>query len=137
MEEREELEHVPWADLMAESEPEDRRRKAIYLGVAMVGALVLGVIVARSWWATPPSPTPLAPGAETPVAATTVPDVPDLPLYTEADLMADPPNPAARLAVARAEWFVADYFTADLEPSGSADIRAALPASVAASCPDR
>jgi len=130
MEDREELEHVPWADLMAETEPEDRRRKAIYLGVAMVGALVLGVIVARSWWAPPPAPVPLAPG-ETAVAATTLPDIPDLPLYSEADLMADPPDPAARLAMVRAEWFVTDYFTADLEPSGSADVRAALPASVA------
>jgi len=130
MEDREELEHVPWADLMAETEPEDRRRKAIYLGVAMVGALVLGVIVARSWWATPPAPVPLAPG-EPAVAATTLPDIPDLPLYSEADLMADPPDPAARLAMVRAEWFVTDYFTADLEPSGSADVRAALPASVA------
>ena len=35
---------------------------------------------------------------------------------------------AERAAVARAEWFVTDYFTADLEPSGSADVRTALPA---------
>jgi hypothetical protein len=131
MDEREELEHVPWADLMAEAEPEDRRRKTIYLGVAIVGAMVLGVIVARSWWVTPTVPTPLAPG-DTAVALTTFPETPDLPLYTEADLMAMPPDPAARLAMVRAEWFVTDYFTADLEPSGSAEVRAALPASVAA-----
>ncbi|MEK7251807.1 MAG: hypothetical protein AAB198_00930 [Actinomycetota bacterium] len=131
MEEREELEHVPWADLMAESEPEDRRRRAMYLGIGMVGALVLGVIVARSWWAAPSVPTPLAPAAGTSVALTTLPDATDLPLYSEADLMADPPDPASRLAMVRAEWFVADYFTADLEPSGSADVRAALPPSVA------
>src|SRR3990172_4108586 len=62
MDEREELEHVPWADLMAEAEPEDRRRKTIYLGVAIVGAMVLGVFVARSWWVTPTASTPLAPG---------------------------------------------------------------------------
>jgi hypothetical protein len=41
MDEREELEHVPWADLMAEAEPEDRRRKSIYLGVAIVETMVL------------------------------------------------------------------------------------------------
>jgi hypothetical protein len=49
-------------------------------------------------------------------------------LYREADLMAFPSTPAERAAVARAEWFVTDYFTADLEPTGSADLRAALPA---------
>jgi len=102
MDEREELEHVPWADLMAEAEPEDRRRKTIYLGVAIVGAMVLGVIVARSWWVTPTVSTPLAPG-DTAVALTTLPETPDLPLYTEADLMAMPPDPAARLAMVRAE----------------------------------
>lgn len=126
-----EVEHVPWADLMAESEPEDRRRRTMYLGAAIVGAMVLGVIVARTWWAAPPMPTPIAPGAEVPIAATTLPAVPELPLYREADLMADPPDPAARLAMVRAEWFVTDYFTADLEPTGSAEVRAALPASVA------
>ena len=41
--------------------------------------------------------------------------------------MADPPDPGARAAVVRAEWFVTDYFTADLEPDGSAEVRAALP----------
>lgn len=127
----EELEHVPWADLMAESEPEDRRRRTIYLGAAIVGAMVLGVIVARTWWVAPPMPTSVAPSAEVPIAATTLPILPELPLYSEADLMADPPDPAARLAMVRAEWFVTDYFTADLEPSGSAEVRAALPASVA------
>ena len=41
--------------------------------------------------------------------------------------MAFPATPGERAAVARAEWFVTDYFTADLEPTGSADVRAALP----------
>ncbi len=131
MEEREELEHVPWADLMAEAEPEDRRRKAIYLGVAIVGAMALGVIVARSWFVTAGSPVTVTPD-DTAVAATTQPDLPELPLYTEADLMAVPPDPGARVAMVRAEWFVTDYFTADLEPNGSAEVRAALPASIAA-----
>ena len=130
MDEREELEHVPWADLMAEAEPEDRRRRSIYVGAAVLGAMVLGVMVARSWWAPPSIPaTTVAAGASG--AVTTLPETPDLPLYTEADLMAMPPDPAARVAMVRAEWFVTDYFTADLEPSGSADVRAALPASVA------
>ncbi|HEX5630848.1 MAG TPA: hypothetical protein VFY15_04240, partial [Acidimicrobiia bacterium] len=82
MDDREELEHVPWADLMAEAEPEDRRRRTMYLAAAIVGAMVLGVIVARSWWAPPAVPaTTLATGE--PGSVTTVVSIPDLPLYTE------------------------------------------------------
>ena len=44
--------------------------------------------------------------------------------------MAFPPDWAARAAVARAEWFVTDFFTADLEPNGTGDLRGALPAGV-------
>jgi hypothetical protein len=51
-------------------------------------------------------------------------------LYREADLMALAPGVASRAAVARAEWFVTDFFTADLEPDGVADVRAALPEGV-------
>lgn len=132
IESREDLEHLPWADLMADAQPEDRRRRAIYLGAALVGAMAVGMFVARSWWAAPGVPEPTAPATTmVEVAEATIPDLPDLPLYSEADLMADPPDPAARAAVMRAEWFVTDYFTADLEPSGSAEVRAALPPSVA------
>ena len=128
---REELEQVPWADLMADSHPEDRRRRALYLAAGLLGAMVLGVLVARSWWS-PGSLPPVAPGTtliddEVAAAETSLPDLSGLPLYSEADLMADPPDPGARAAVVRAEWFVSDYFTADLEPDGSADVRAALP----------
>ena len=130
MEEREELEHVPWADLMAESEPEDRRRRAMYLGIGMVGALVLGVIVARSWWATPSVPTPLAPAAERRLRSRHCP-MPRIcrctARRTSWPILPIPPPGSPWCA----EWFVADYFTADLEPSGSADVRAALPPSVA------
>lgn len=48
--------------------------------------------------------------------------------------MADPPDPGERAAIVRAEWFVTDFFTADYEPTGSADVRAALPG--AAEVPD-
>jgi hypothetical protein len=129
--EREEFEQVPWADLMAESEPEDRRRRAIYLAAGLLGAMVVGMIVARSWWA-PATLPPIAPATtvvedETLPTDASLPDLTGLPLYSEADLMADPPDPGARAAVVRAEWFVTDYFTADLEPDGSAEVRAALP----------
>src|SRR3972149_9575955 len=107
--------------------PVELRGRAIYLGAAIVGAMVLGVIVARTWWAAPAMPTPVAPSAEVPIVATTLPTPPALPLYSEADLMADPPDPATRLAIIRAEWFVTAYFPADLEPSGAAGGRGALP----------
>jgi len=129
MVEREELEHVPWADLMADAEPEDRTRRMLYLVAGALGSMVLGILVARSWWAPSSVATPVTPATtaiaagETPLATT-----PSLPLYSEADLMADPPDPLARAAIVRAEWFVTDYFTSDFEPNGSADVRAALPA---------
>ena len=127
---REEVEHIPWSELMEESD--ERRRRVIYLASALVGALVLGVVLARVWWA-PSVPTaapiesvPTTAAASGPVPASTS-TIPELPLYSEADLMADPPDPSVRAAVARAEWFVTDYFTADFEPSGSADVRSVLP----------
>ncbi|HSM00855.1 MAG TPA: hypothetical protein VK960_00230 [Acidimicrobiia bacterium] len=128
MEEREELEHVPWADLMAESEPEDRTRRTLYLVAGALGSMVLGILVARSWWAPSPPTAPVTP-ATTAVAGpdTSVSSTATLPLYSEADLMADPPDSLARAAIVRAEWFVTDYFTSDFEPNGSADVRAALP----------
>lgn len=135
VDEREELERVPWADLMAEAEPEDRRRRTVYLAAGLVGAMVLGVVVARSWWS-PGALPPIAPATtvlegEDPGQPATLPDLSGVPLYSEADLMADPPDPKARAAVARAEWFVTDYFTADMEPDGSAEVRAALPTGAA------
>lgn len=132
VDEREDMEHVPWADLMAQVEPEDRRRKALYQAAGFLGALVVGVIVARSWWAAPVPPVPIAPGTTIVPAEGSGGTTPTLPLYSEADLMADPPDPSARAAITRAEWFVTDFFTADLEPSGSAEVRAALPGWVTA-----
>lgn len=136
MEQTEDVESVPWSELLETSDPTAERRRIAYLAVGLVAAVVLGAVIARAWWA-PSPPTIIAPaGAEAPVAAdggiasdaapssTTVPTVP---LYSEADLMADPPDPDARAAIVRAEWFVTDYFTADYEPAGSSDVRAALP----------
>jgi hypothetical protein len=124
----------------------------LYLAAGAVGALVLGVIVARTWLAPSGAPAPAAvtaastTGAAPPVPhpadattssatsspLTTVGTLADIPvpgpLYSEADLMAFPTGTEERAAVARAEWFVTDYFTADLEPNGSADVRTALPA---------
>ena len=136
MEEHEEFEQIPWSELT--TRPPDGKRRLIYLVAGGLGALLLVVLVARAFLS--PSPAePVAPAitvalAETTTSsvaatATTVAAVSSAPslLYREADLMAFPVTPGERAAVARAEWFVTDYFTADLEPTGSADVRAALP----------
>jgi hypothetical protein len=136
MEEHEEYEQIPWSELT--TRPPDGRRRLVYLVAGGLGALILIVLVARAFLS--PSPVdPMAPGvtaAQTETSATTaaapattaaaVSPAPAL-LYREEDLMAFPATPGERAAVARAEWFVTDYFTADLEPTGSADVRAALP----------
>ncbi|MBM3695764.1 MAG: hypothetical protein FJW79_07520 [Actinobacteria bacterium] len=139
MDEPEEFEQIPWSELTAR--PPDGRRRTLYLVAGGLGALVLTVLVARAFLT--PSPTvPTAPavtvsqeattsstdaGSPPTSAAAAVATAPAL-LYREADLMAFPATPGERAAVARAEWFVTDYFTADLEPTGSSDLRAALPA---------
>ena len=131
MDDREHLEHVPWQDLLVEAEPEDQRRRAMYLGAGLIGAMIVGVLVARLWWEPGTPPVPTAPGdeasqtSEADVVAD--PEVPSLPLYSEADLMAFPPDVSERAAIVKAEWFVTDYFTADLDPIGSSEIRASLP----------
>jgi len=144
----EEVEQIPWGELLASND--DGRRRVLYLAAGALGALVLGVVVTRalsSPAAPQPVPAPVAVAATTvatvPVQATVPATVPAPPpvttttttvvapvLYTEADLMAFPPDLSARAAVARAEWFVTDYFTADLEPNGTADLRGALPVGV-------
>lgn len=132
MDHPEDVESVPWSELLDTTDPSDERRRVAYLAVGLVGAVVLGAVIARVWWS-PSPPTIVAPASS--VAASiegsegSTTSVATLPLYSEADLMADPPDPAARSAVVRAEWFVSDFFTADYEPTGSGDVRSALPGS--------
>ncbi len=144
----EEVEHIPWGELLASND--DGRRRALYLAAGALGALVLGVVVTRAL-SSPAAPQPVevpvavvetttsvpttvtvlvAVPATDPPTTTTTTTVPAPVLYTEADLMAFPSDLGSRAAVARAEWFVTDYFTADLEPNGTADLRGALPAGV-------
>ena len=146
----EEVEHIPWGELLASND--DGRRRALYLAAGALGALVLGVVMTRAL-SSPAAPQPepvqvavaattmatvppvttvpvTAPAPEPPTTTTTTTTLPAPVLYREVDLMAFPPDLGARAAVARAEWFVTDYFTADLEPNGTGDVRAALPTGV-------
>lgn len=136
MEEHEEYEQIPWSQLTGG--PPSGKRRLVYLAAGALGTLVLAVLVGRALLSSPvdtlaPPGTAASgnggPGAEESATSSTGADAsPSALLYREADLMAFPETPGERAAVARAEWFVTDYFTADLEPSGSADVRTALPA---------
>jgi hypothetical protein len=133
MDEHEEYEQIPWSQLSGG--PAGGRWRILYLIAAALGTLVLAVLVARAFLSSPgetvaPADTLIEEevegGAST--SSTGAESSPLGLLYREADLMAFAASPQERAAVTRAEWFVTDYYTADLEPSGSADVRAALPA---------
>jgi hypothetical protein len=157
----EELEHIPWSELMAGDQPETR--KLMYVGAGIVAALAFGMLVGRALWSpggaeavavvadtvaeqttstaaamtvestvetsstvvTAPAPEPAASAEPTTTAvAETEPPV----MYSEADLRTVPEDAFVRTAMARAEWFVTDYFTADSGENSVSDILGALPA---------
>ncbi len=133
----EEFEHIPWAQLGAEHQA--GRNRLLYVAAGALVALALGAVAARSLWTPSVAPVPVAealPLDETVAATTAAPTQPTpatavLPapaLLSEADLMAGVPDRDAAAAAARAEWFVADFFTADLDPLGSLPVRTAIPA---------
>jgi hypothetical protein len=138
MDEHEEFEQVPWSQLTAATE--SSRPRLLQLGAVAAGAVVIGVAIGvmlgRDGSSAAPvsstaalTPSPEEPTSTSAPAASPDGRLPELPgLYSEADLMAFSPVGAERAAATRAEWFVYDYFTADMEPSGSADVLGALPA---------
>ena len=89
------------------------RRRTLYLAAAAIVALVVGFTGIR-WFeghrqgegAPLPAPTETTEAAAAPTTTTA--------LLSEADLMAVDSSLATLAAVARAEWFVTDYFTAPL-----------------------
>jgi hypothetical protein len=141
----EEIEHIPWGELLAHTD--DGRRRLLYLGAAALGVLALTVVVTRALSSSSPSSPADVETAETvastaadaapttvtvqtsmaSTSSTTATSAPAPVLYREIDLMALAPGSSAMAAIGRAEWFVTDYFTADLEPNGTADLRSALP----------
>ncbi len=136
MEQPEEFEHVPWSELAAGMD--HRRTRLPYIAAAVILAIAVGAVVARSVWqpgsATSTETVPVAAAATPPAAPSTsaapgaATTLPAPALFSEADLLAVGPGDGPRAAAARAEWFVIDYFTADLDPLGSIDLRRSLPA---------
>jgi len=115
-----EYEEIPWSTLL--SEHRQGRAKTLYIAAGVLVAIVIGFVGIR--WLTAPGhgePGPLAAPAgsttttvavvmdpEPAITTTTVTDMP-----AEADLMAIEPATVELGAIARAEWFVTDYFTVD------------------------
>jgi hypothetical protein len=119
-----EYEEIPWSTLL--SEHRQGRTKTLYLVAAVIVAVVVGFVGIR--WLTSPGHGDGAAVAAPAETTTVVPDEAVEPATTattttttttttavlsEADLMAVQPAIEELSAVARAEWFVTDYFTVD------------------------
>jgi hypothetical protein len=104
----------------------------IYALAAAIVAAAVSATLARNLTGPPPTTLPLAP---TPTAAqplTTTSLVPTVTtssatVWSEADLMAVHPDDLRAEAAAIAEWFVADYFTADGSGGLEDQLRSMLP----------
>jgi hypothetical protein len=119
----EEHEEIPWSMLV----DHDRRGRSrtLYLAAAVIVIVIIGFAASRWIEGHRQGETPAETAAGQ--ATTTLPPVPTTTaLLSEADLMAVDPETARLAAVARAEWFVTDYFTIDGSPAP--DFLAAFPA---------
>lgn len=134
-----EYEQIPWSHLVPVQK--DRSMQLALLVVVIAVALLTIVffmrrgpaaapVVAEPAVTTPavvvaePADVPPASSADSVVVETAVPQPR---IYSEADLMAVlPPRPELE-AIARAEWFVTDYFTIDGDRSLADGVTAALP----------
>ena len=138
-----EYEQIPWSHLVPVQK--DRSMQLALLVFVVVAALLAIVfLLRRSPEVTPaaaPSPpssvvvTPEQPTAVPPPTTTEPPALETAVLqpqiYSEADLMAALPARPELEAIARAEWFVTDYFTVDGDRSLADGVAAALPDAVA------
>ncbi|GBE23034.1 MAG TPA: hypothetical protein ENH00_06830 [Actinobacteria bacterium] len=126
----EQLESIPWSELVVQQRPFPRWVAYVASGVLAMAAL--GVVVARALpsGAQAPSEAAMSVVSTTPpVAPTVVPTVVSttVPLYSEADLMALVPGSQEQLAAVRAEGFVRDYFGSGGRPDQVLGVVAALP----------
>lgn len=138
----EEYEHIPWSQLVPVQK--DRSLQLAVIVVVVIAALLAIVFLLRR-----PSPiTPVVAATAPPVATTgpleaagfepesvaadapvplSIPQ-PEAPqIYSEADLMAALPPTPELMAIARAEWFVTDYFTVDGDAELADAVSGALP----------
>jgi hypothetical protein len=126
-------ERIPWETL------EEKKPDRQWLMMAVAGAVVLGAL-AYSFMSNRPPPVPVvssvAAGPETTAAPAPppqglAPPVATAPIVTaEADLYAVHPERVIDIAVAHAEWFVAEYLTVDGTDEGRAALTALTPAGV-------
>jgi hypothetical protein len=134
--ESEEFEQIPWASLVAEQESGVDTR--VYVAVAAVGLLVVGIFGMRLFGSASQPEPPLSANIE--VTQATIAPVepvrasPTSPVIAEADIRAEEPATVLaedRLTEVIAEAFVTDWYTRDGSPETVRSIRAALSASVA------
>ncbi|MEA2024199.1 MAG: hypothetical protein U9N79_07925 [Actinomycetota bacterium] len=111
-----EYEEIPWSTLLTEHRY--GRVKTLYMVAAVIIAIVVGFVGIR--WLTSPGhgdqptlATPIETTTSEGIVAGTEPSSTTTAVLSEADLMAVEPVVAELAAVARAEWFVTDYFTVD------------------------
>ena len=127
-------ERIPWETL--DQKKGDRQ----WIIFAIAGAVVLGAL-AYSFMSNRPQAEPSAPVVADPLTAAEpaepVVPVPALPpaatgpfVVAEADLFAVNPERLLDQAVAHAEWFVAEYFTADGSEQHSSTLASLMPAGI-------
>lgn len=126
--ESEELEQIPWANLVAEQT--DGIDKRIYMGVGVVAILVVLILGMRVIGGSG-QPVPLPMESLPAVTAVEITPTPSPMVVTEADLRADEaPVPVQAssnlLAEVTAEWFVTDWFTRDGSGETVRSIRSVL-----------
>ncbi len=126
--ESEELEQIPWANLVAEQT--DGIDKRIYMGVGVVAILVVLILGMRMFGGSG-QPVPLPMESLPAVTAVEITPTPSPMVVTEADLRADEaPVPVQAssnlLAEVTAEWFVTDWFTRDGSGETVRSIRSVL-----------
>lgn len=132
-------EQIPWSHLVPEQKDRTLQLAAVAIVlIAVFVAIVLFIrraptpsLVVASTTAVPPAVT--APAPDVPEAISIAPSSTEAigtRIYSEADLMAVLPPPDSDLqleAIARAEWFVTDFFTVDGDASLADGINAVLP----------
>ena len=109
-----EYEEIPWSTLL--SEHRRGRAKTAYIAAGVLVAVVIGFVGIQRLTAPghgEAAPTAVPMETTTSVAPAVVTESTTTTVLTEADLMAIEPATAEYGAVARAEWFVTDYFTVD------------------------